>query len=115
LPPGDFGGYAAVVDFVAATVTENGRMPSWSSKWFAGSTYFMSSVKEYVTMPLLLAFEPVAAVKVMTAITRVAAALVVCLLFARYLGSPLAGALAGWCYAFGAASTHLTRDRKSTR
>ena len=109
LPPGDFGGYAAVVDFVGTTVVEDGRMPSWSSKWFAGSTYFMSSFKEYVTMPLLLAFEPVAAVKVMTAITRVAGALVVYLLFARYLGSPLAGALAGWCYAFGAASAHLTR------
>jgi len=109
LPVGDFGGYAAVIDNVRDSVLRYGRMPNWNPKWFAGSTYFMSSLKEYASLPVAMWLEPVAATKVMFAALRIASALLMYGLFAHYFRAPIAGIMAGWPYAFGACANHLTR------
>jgi hypothetical protein len=43
MPPGDFGGYAVVVQYVRDVILRYGRVPAWCSTWFAGSTYFVNS------------------------------------------------------------------------
>jgi hypothetical protein len=49
------------------------------------------------------------AVKVAFAIAKVAAAMILYAWFTHYWRAPMAGILAGWCYAFGAAANHMTR------
>jgi len=109
IPPGDFAGYAAVAEYVFDSVVEHGAPPRWSSKYFAGATRFISSAKEYLILPLVAAFEPITALQIAHLLLRIAAAWLFYFLFVRELGAPLAGGLAGCCYAFGPAASHLTR------
>jgi hypothetical protein len=108
IPVGDFAGYAAVVQYVRDMLLEHGRVPAWSP-YFGGSTWFMSSTKEYLTFPLALWLEPLLAVKVMFVLTRIAAALGMYAIFVRGFGSRCAGLLAGYAFAFGNLANHQER------
>jgi hypothetical protein len=108
LPPGDVAGYAAEVDYVRDALLRHGRVPTWCTKWFAGSTYFVNSFKQYVTFPLALSFGALAATKIMVAILKVAAAFGLYAVFARLLQAPGPGLVAGYAYAFSAVANHAT-------
>lgn len=108
IPVSDFAGYAAVVQYVRDMLLEHGRVPAWSP-YFGGSTWFMTSFKEYLTFPLALWLEPLHAVKVMFVLTRVAAALGMYAIFVRGFGSRCAGLLAGYAFAFGNLANHQER------
>jgi hypothetical protein len=108
LPGGDFAGYAAEVESVRRALLRHGRLPVWDSERFAGTTRFMSNIKEVATLPLAQAFGPVAGTKIMFGGMKVVAALAMYLVFVRNFHAPLAGMLAGGAYAFGSAATHQT-------
>ena len=108
MPPGDFAGYVAMVDYVRESVLRYGRVPIWCTKWFAGSTQFMSPLKELATLPLALAVGPLAATKLMFLLTRVGAALATYAVFVHLFRAPAAGLLAGYAFAFGALANHQT-------
>ncbi len=113
LPPYDFAGYASAVEEVRDVVLAHRSIPSWSSKWFAGTTRFTSSLKELATLPLAVAIGPVAATKLMFLLLAVLSGLVMYWVFATAFHAPFAGVLAGYAYALGmpasyvAASGHL--------
>ena len=108
LPPGDFAGYAAVIRFVRNAVLRNGQVPAWCSTCFGGSTYFVSSFKEYAALALSAWLEPVLATKLMFLITKVLAAFGVYLVLARLFGAPEAGIVAGYACVFGAFANYET-------
>jgi len=108
LPPGDFAGYASVVEQVRDSLLRYGRVPIWCSDCFGGSSYFVSSLKEYAAFPLALWLDPVLATKLLFLILKLLSALGLYLIFARLFGSPAAGIVAGYAYAFGAWSNHET-------
>jgi hypothetical protein len=59
VPPQDFAGYAAVAEYVRESVLRHGYVPAWNGKWFAGTTNFLSHLKEYVALPFLLLAGPI--------------------------------------------------------
>ncbi len=101
MPPGDFAGYVAVIEYVRDALLRHGRVPTWCSECFGGSTYFVSSFKEYAAFPLALWLDAVLATKLMCLIMKVLGGFGMYLLFARLLAAPAAGILAGYAYAFG--------------
>jgi hypothetical protein len=113
LPPDDFAGYASVVEEVRDTIRTRGVNPLWCTKWFAGTTCFMSRLKEIATLPLALAFDPVRATKGMFVALKLAAALAMYGLITRLFAAPVAGVVAGYAYGFSmhanytASSGHL--------
>jgi hypothetical protein len=108
LPTGDFAGYAAEVEYVRAALARHDSLPSWTADRFAGTTRFVSSVKELVTFPLAAAVGAVTATKLMFLFTKVLAALGLYAICVRYLASPAAGMIAGYAYAFGSAANLQT-------
>jgi len=108
LPPHDFAGYVSVVEDVRDTVLRFGYVPTWSSKWFAGSTQFTSTFKELAAFPLAVCLGPFRAVQVMVFLTKVLAALAMYALLVRLFRSPPAGIVAGYAYAFNTPSNYHT-------
>ncbi len=113
LPPDDFAGYASVVEEVRDTIRTRGVEPLWCTKWFAGTTCFMSRLKEIATLPLALAFDPVRATQAMFLVLKLAAALAMYGWITRLFAAPVAGVVAGYAYGFSvhanytASSGHL--------
>ena len=102
MPPGDFPGYAAQVQYVRDEVLENGRVPSWCVECYGGTTNFTASWKELLVLPLSLVFEPVLATKLAFVLLRIAGAFGLYWLTARELAAPAAGIAAGYAYSWGA-------------
>jgi hypothetical protein len=106
LPPGDFAGYAAVVEQVRDALLRYGRVPDWCSACFGGSSRIASSLKETLAFPLALWLDSVSATKALFAIARLVSAFLVYWLLAFRLTAPAAGIAAGYVFAFGASSNH---------
>jgi hypothetical protein len=106
LPPGDFAGYAAVVEQVRDALLRYGRVPAWCSRCFGGASYFVSSGKEILAFPLAVWLDPVSATKALFAILRVVSAFLLYWLFARRFAAPAVGIAAGYAFAFGTFSNH---------
>ena len=113
LPPYDFAGYASAVEEVRDVVLTHRSIPRWSSKWFAGTTRFTSSLKELAALPLAIAVGPVEGTKLMFLLLAALSGLAMYALFVTGFAAPFPGLLAGYAYAFGmpasyvAASGHL--------
>jgi hypothetical protein len=108
LPLGDFPGYVSVVQFVHDALLRDGRVPRWCSRCFGGTTYFVSSFKEYLAFPLALAVGSLWATKTMFLVAKVLAGLATYAIFARLFRAPGAGLVAGYAYGFGASANHQT-------
>jgi hypothetical protein len=108
MPPGDFMGYAAVIAYVRDALLRYGRVPMWCSTCFGGTTYFVSSFKEYLAFPFAVGLGPALGTKAMFLLMKVLAASGMYLLHARLFGAPLAGLVAGYAYGFGACANHET-------
>jgi len=106
LPAGDAAGYMAMVDYIRETLLRYGRVPSWCTKWFAGSAHFMSTFKELATFPLALQFGPVLGTKLMFLVTKGVAAFGMYLILARFFRCPVGGLIAGYAYGFGAPANY---------
>jgi hypothetical protein len=106
IPPGDFAGYASVVQYVQESVSAYGRVPNWAGDLFGGTTYFVNSAKELAVLPLATLLGPMTALKAVIAIVTVASAVAMYLLCSQYLASSAAGFIAGYAYAFGAHSNY---------
>jgi len=106
MPPGDFPGYASVIQQVRDWLLRYGRVPSWCSECFGGSTYFVSSLKEVLAFPLVLWVEPVLATKLLFLIMKLLAALGLYAVVKRASGSASAGIIAGYAFGFGACANH---------
>jgi hypothetical protein len=102
MPPGDFAGYAAQVQYVREALLEHGRVPRWCVECYGGTTNFTASWKEMLVLPLALAFDPVLATKLAFVLLRVAGAFGVYWLVARELSVPAVGIAAGYAYSWGA-------------
>jgi hypothetical protein len=102
MPPGDFPGYAAQVQYVRDALLEHGRVPRWCIECYGGTTNFTASWKEYAVFPLALAFDPVLATKLAFVLLRVIGAFGLYWLAARELRAPAAGIAAGYAYSWGA-------------
>ena len=102
MPPGDFPGYAAQVQYVRDALLEHGRVPRWCEECYGGTTNFTASWKEVLVLPRALAFEPVLATKLAFVLLRVVAAFGLYWLAARELRAPAAGIAAGYAYSWGA-------------
>ena len=102
MPPGDFPGYAAQVQYVRDALLEHGRVPRWCVECYGGTTNFTASWKEVLVLPLALAFDPVLATKLAFVLLRVIGAFGLYWLVARELRSPAAGIAAGYAYSWGA-------------
>jgi hypothetical protein len=109
IPRQDFAGYAAAAQYVAESVLDHGLVPVWDGKWFAGTTNFLSSLKEHVALPLVLLAGPVRGLKLMILLAKIAAALALYVIFVRHLGAPLAGLVAAQAYAFAPRANHATQ------
>src|SRR5262245_813254 len=101
MPPGDFLGYAAQVQYVRDALLEHGRVPLWCAECYGGTTNFTSNLKEYVAFPLAIAFEPVFATKLAILLLRILAAFGLYVLAARWLAAPVAGIASCYAYGFG--------------
>src|SRR5262245_20526889 len=106
MPPGDFAGYAAEVQYVRDSLLEHGRVPLWCAECYGGTTNFTSHLKEYVAFPLALAFDPVLATNLTFLLLRIAAAVGLYALVHRCFAAPAAGLVAGYVYGFGAIANH---------
>ena len=113
MPPGDFPGYAAQVQYVRDALLEHGRVPFWCGECYGGTTNFTASLKEVLAFPLALAFDPVLATKLAFVLLRVAAAFGLYALVARELAAPAVGDRRGLCATRGARS-RTTRSSTST-
>ena len=102
MPGGDFPGYAAQLQIFRDALLEHGRLPRWCAECFGGSSRFTSFAKEWLALPLALAFEPVTAMKLAWVLWRLLSAVALYAWAVRGLGSPPAGIAAGYAYAFGA-------------
>jgi len=102
MPPGDFPGYAAQVQYVRDALLEYGRVPRWCVECYGGTTNFTSSWKEVLVLPLALAFDPVLATKLAFVLLRVVGAFGLYWLAARELRAPAAGIAAGYAYSWSA-------------
>jgi len=56
LPPYHFAGYVSVAEDASNQLLRHGEMPTWNPKWFAGTTQYMSSLKERLMLPWVLLF-----------------------------------------------------------
>ncbi len=101
LPPGDFPGFAAEAEHFARTLERYGRLPSWDAERFAGTTPFVSPMKEAMFFPLVAGLGVASGVKLTYLVLKLLAAFGMYLLFARLLDAPAAGIVAGYAYAFG--------------
>lgn len=106
MPPGDFAGYAAVVEQIRDFLLRHGRVPAWCGECFGGSTYFSSSFKEYLAFPLASWLEPVLATKLTFLTMKLLSALGMYFLCCRLWHAPVAGVLAGYAYGFGTMSNY---------
>ncbi len=106
MPPGDFPGYAAQVQYVRDALLEHGRVPRWCVECYGGATHFTASWKEYLVFPLAVAFEPVLATKLAFVLLRLIGAFGLYWLAARELAAPAAGIAAGYAYSYGAIANH---------
>ena len=106
MPPGDFPGYAAQVQYVRDALLEHGRVPLWCVECYGGTTNFTGHLKEYLIFPLALVTDPVAATKLAFLILKIAAGWGLYALVGHYLSAPAAGLIAGYALAFGAIANH---------
>ena len=97
MPPGDFPGYAAQVQYVRDSLLEHGRVPRWCVECYGGTTNFTSNMKEYLVFPLAVAFDPVIATKLAFVLLRWIGAFGLLLLVTRELAAPAVGIAAGLC------------------
>jgi hypothetical protein len=102
VPGNDFPGYAAEVEWTRRTLDRHGTLPTWTPDRYAGSTRFMSNLKEIATYPLAARYGAVQGTKLMFLLMRILAAFGLYLICARCLRSPPAGLVAGYAYGFGA-------------
>jgi hypothetical protein len=102
MPPGDFPGYVAQVQYVRDAWLEHGRVPRWCDECYGGTTNFTANWKEVLVLPLAVVFEPVLATKLAFVLLRVVAAFGLYWLVARELRAPAAGIAAGYAYSWGA-------------
>jgi hypothetical protein len=108
IPRQDFAGYAAVAQYVQDSVLRYGFVPDWCSKWFAGSSNFLSSLKEYVALPLVSLAGPVHGLIFTILLLKIAGPLALYAIFVRELEAPLAGLVAAYAYGFGPCANHAT-------
>lgn len=106
MPPGDFPGYVAQVEYVRNALLEYGRVPLWCSECYGGTSNFTSYLKEILTFPLALLFDPILATKLAFLIWKIAGGWALYALVVRYLAAPGAGIIAGYSLAFGAIANH---------
>jgi hypothetical protein len=102
MPPGDFPGYAAQIQYVRDALLEHGRVPNWCVECYGGTTNFTANLKEYLAFPLAAAWGPVVATKLAFVLLRVIGALALYWLVARELAAPAVGIAAGYAYSYGA-------------
>src|SRR5262245_34341891 len=101
MPPGDFPGYAAQLQYVRDALLAHGRVPRWCVECYGGTTDFTGHLKEVLAFPLALAFEPVLATKLAFLILKIGAGWGLYALVARWLAAPAVGIAAGYALAFG--------------
>jgi hypothetical protein len=106
MPPGDFAGYVAQIQYVRDALLEHGRVPLWCAECYGGTTNFTGHGKEYLAFPLATWLGPLAATKAAFAILKALAALGLYAVVARLFAAPLAGLVAGYAYGFGAVANH---------
>ena len=106
MPPGDFPGYVAQVQYVRDALLAHGRVPNWCVPCLGGASQFTSNLKEYLAFPLAVALEPVLATKLTYLLLRVLGGLGLYWLSVRLFAAPLAGIVAGYAAAFGAIQNH---------
>jgi hypothetical protein len=106
MPPGDFPGYAAQVQYVRDALLEHGRVPRWCVECYGGTTNFTANLKEVLAFPLAVAFGPVLATQLAFVLLRVIGAFGLYWLAARELAAPMAGIAAGYAYSYGAIANH---------
>jgi hypothetical protein len=109
VPPQDFAGYAAVAEYVRESVLRHGYVPAWNGKWFAGTTNFLSHLKEYVALPFLLLAGPIRGLESAIVFAKAAAALAFYAIFVHEFRTPLAGLVAAYAYAFSHCANHATQ------
>src|SRR5262245_12804920 len=95
MPPDDFPGYAAQVQYVRDALLEYGRVPRWCIECYGGTTNFTGNLKEYLAFPLAVSLGPIAATKLVFLILKVAGGLGLYAIVARYLAAPAVGIIAG--------------------
>jgi hypothetical protein len=74
IPGNDFPGFAAEVEWTRVTLDRDGRLPMWMSDRFAGTTRFMSNLKEIATYPLATLYGAVQGTKLMFLLMRIVGA-----------------------------------------
>jgi hypothetical protein len=106
MPPGDFPGYVAQVQYVRDALLAHGRVPNWCVPCLGGASQFTSNLKEYLVFPLAVALDPVLATKIAYLVLRVLGGLGIYWIAVRRFSAPLAGIVAGYAAAFGAIQNH---------
>jgi hypothetical protein len=106
MPPGDFPGYVAQVQYVRDALLAHGRVPNWCVPCLGGASQFTSNLKEYLAFPLAVALDPVLATKLAYLVLRVLGGLGLYWLAVRRFAAPLAGIVAGYAASFGAIPNH---------
>ena len=106
MPPGDFPGYAAQVQYVRDALLAHGRVPHWCVPCLGGASQFTANLKEYLVFPFAVALDPVVATKLGYLVLRVLGGLGLYWLAVRLFAAPLAGIVAGYAAAFGAIQNH---------
>jgi hypothetical protein len=110
LPPYHFSGYVSVAEDVRNQLLRYGETPVWNPKWFAGTTQYMSSLKEQLMLPWVLLFGGLRGTQLSIYLLKLAAGLAMYAGFARYLAAPGAGLVCGYAYAFSTFASYSTQS-----
>jgi hypothetical protein len=106
MPPGDFPGYVAVVRQVRDALLVHGAVPAWCADCFGGSSYFVSSFKEYLAFPLAIGFDAVFATRLLLVLAKLGAAWGMYAVADQLSFPRSVGVVAGYAYCFGATSNY---------
>jgi hypothetical protein len=110
LPPYHFAGYVSVAEDASNQLLRYGEMPTWNPKWFAGTTRYMSSLKERLMLPWVLLFGGLRGIQLAIYLLKLAAGFAMYAGFARYLAAPGAGLVCGYAYAFSTFASYSTQS-----
>jgi hypothetical protein len=110
LPPYHFAGYVSVAEDASDQLLRYGEMPAWNPKWFAGTTQYMSSLKERLMLPGVLLFGGLRGTQLAIYLLKLAAGLAMYAGFARNLAAPGAGLVCGYAYAFSTFASYSTQS-----